>query len=143
MNTDLKIEESRLVEPIWCATGNVKKEISFGEEHIIKKGTKHFRGGAKVHVVDAYWGMCDNATVIGYHRSNGRYIKIDIPVKHLENFRLELVYSPKVIQLIQRNFDEKEYVSFNSYTKEYAENLVEAIPKWIKHYHQNHSKNKK
>jgi len=143
MNTDLKIEESRLVEPIWCATANVKKEISFGEEHIIKKGIKHFRGCAKVHVIDAYWGMCDNATVIGHHRSNGRYIKIDIPVKHLENFRLELVYSPKVIQLIQRNFDEKEYVSFNSYTKEYAENLVEAIPKWIEHYHQNHSKNKK
>jgi hypothetical protein len=43
MNTDLKIEETRLieetplVEPIWCATANVKKEIPFGEEDIIKK----------------------------------------------------------------------------------------------------------
>jgi hypothetical protein len=142
MDTDLKTKETLLVEPIWCATANVKKEITFGEEHITKKGTKHFRGGAKVHVVDAYWGMCDNATIIGHHRSNGRYIKIDIHVKHLENFRLELVYSPKVIQLIQRNFDEKECGGFDSYTKEYAEKLVEAIPIWIEYYHLNHSKNK-
>ncbi len=143
MITDLRIEETPLVEPIWCATANVKNEILFGEENIIKKGTKHFRGGAKVHVVDAYWGMCDNATVIGHHRSNGRYIKIDIPVKHLENFRLELVYSPKIIQLIQRNFDEKEYVGFDYYTKEYAEKLVEAIPNWIDYISSKSFKNKK
>ena len=41
MNTDLETEKSS-IEPIWCATANVKNEISFGEEHIIRKGTKHF-----------------------------------------------------------------------------------------------------
>ena len=97
METDLEIKDRLTVEPIWCATANIKKEIPFGEEHKIKRGTKHFRGGAKVYIAYAYGGMCDNATVIGHHRNNSRFIKITMPVKHLENFRLELVYSPKVI----------------------------------------------
>ena len=131
MNTDLEIKEISIIEPIWCATANVKTEIPFGEEHIIKKGTKHFRGRAKIHIASAYGGMCDNATVIGHHRSNGRYIKIDMPVKHLENFRLELVYSPKVIELIVKNSEE----IFIEYTKEYAEYLTMIIPEWIEEYH--------
>src|SRR5687768_9928203 len=97
METDLEVKDRLNVEPIWCATENIKKEIPFGEEHKIKRGTKHFRGGAKVYIAYAYGGMCDNATVIGHHRNNSRFIKIAMPVKHLENFRLELVYSPKVI----------------------------------------------
>ena len=121
MKSDLVTKESSMVEPIWCATATVKKEISFGEEHIIKNGTKHFRGGSKVYIADVYWGTWDSATVIGHHRSNSRYIKIDIPIKRLENLRLEFVYSPKVIQLIQRNIDEKGRVGFDTYTKEYAE----------------------
>ena len=133
MDSNSNIAAVPVVESLWCATANIKKEIAFGEEHIIKKGTKHFRGGAKVHIASAYEGMCNNATVIGHHRSNGRYIRIDIPVKHLENFRLELVYSPKVINLILKNSDE----SFVEYTKDYAENLIMLIPEWIEMYHQN------
>ena len=120
--------------PIWCATATVKKENIYGEDHIKKVGTKHFRGGAKVYIADAYWGMCNSATVIGHHRSSGRYVKIDIHIKRLENFRLELVYSPKVAELIRRNSDEK-YVESKGYTKEYAEKLVEAIPTWIEEYY--------
>ena len=52
-------------------------------------------------------------------------------IKHLENFRLELVYSPKVIDLINKNFDE----IFVEYTKEYAEKLIEAISFWIELYY--------
>jgi len=119
------------VEPIWCATANVKNEIPFGEEHIIKKGTKHFRGGAKIYIAYAYGGMCDDATVIGHHRSNGRFIKITMPVKHLESFRLELVYSPKVIELIKKESEESNI----DYTKDYAEYLILIIPEWIEMYH--------
>ena len=67
-------------------------------------------------------------------RSNARFIKIDIAVKHLENFRLELVHSPKVI-MIQKHFIES-YLNDDYYTKDYAEKLVEAIPHWIKLYYQ-------
>ena len=131
---DLEASEKTDIEPFWCATANVKKEILFGDEHVLKKGTKHFRGGAKVYIADAYWGMCDSVTVIGHHRGSGRFVKIDIHVKRLENFRLELVYSPKVLELIKENIGEKNIES-RSYTKEYAEKIVEALPLWIENYH--------
>jgi hypothetical protein len=77
--------------------------------------------------------MCDNATVVGHHRSNGRFVRITMPVRHLENFRLELVYSPKVLELIEQNSNE----CFIEYTKEYAEYLISIIPEWIEEYHKN------
>ena len=133
---DVEAPEIAGIEPLWCATANVKKDILFGEEHTLRKGTKHFRGGAKVYIADAYWGMCDSVTVIGHHRSSGRYVKIDMHVKHLENFRLQLVYSPKVIELINKNIADKGYAEFDEYTKEYAEKIVAALPLWIEQYHQ-------
>jgi hypothetical protein len=123
------------IEPFWCAAANVKKENSFGAERVERPGTKHFRGGAKVYIADVYWGMCDSVTVIGHHRNSGRYIKIDIHVKRLENFRLELVYSPKVAALIDRDFDRRANVNAGFYTKEYAEQIIAALPLWIENYH--------
>lgn len=75
--------------------------------------------------------MCDNAIVIGHHRSNSRFVKITLPVKNLEKFRLELVYSPKVIEIIKKNSEE----NFIEYTKEYVEYLILIIPEWIEENH--------
>ncbi len=61
-------------EPIWCAAASIKKEIIFGEEHIKKVGTKHFRGGAKVYIIHAWVGTGERLIVIGRHRKGGRYI---------------------------------------------------------------------
>ena len=83
------------IESIWCTVAKIKKEIPFGENKSPKRGTKHFRGGAKVYVIDAYWGMCESVTVIGHHRSKGQYIKIDIRSKFLESFQLKVIYSPR------------------------------------------------
>lgn len=120
-------EKKPNIESIWCATANVKEDILFGEEHIPRKGTKHFRGGAKVYIASVYGGMCNDATVIRHHRSNGRFILLTMPVKNLENFRLQLTYSPKVIELINTNAEKQNI----EYTKEYAEYLIMIIPQWI------------
>ena len=122
-------------EPFWCAVASVKRENTFGEDRVKRPGTKHFRGGAKVYIADAYWGTCDSVTVVGHHRGGGRYIKIDVHVKRLENFRLELVYSPKVAALIQSDLRHKNHVGRSYYTKEYAEKLVATLPLWIENYH--------
>jgi hypothetical protein len=132
MEADLGTSNKANIEPLWCATANIKEETLYGQEHIVRKGTRHFRGGAKVYIVDAYWGMCNSVTVIGHHRANGRYIKIDIHVKRLENFRLELVYSPKIIALIDNNFGPG---NLKYYTREYAEKILAALPLWIENYH--------
>lgn len=52
-----------------AAVGNIKRTVGKGpggeEEH---PGTRHLRGGAKVYVIDAFWGQCEAVTVIGQHR---------------------------------------------------------------------------
>lgn len=129
-------EKESEIEPFWCATASVKKEMAFGEERVKRRGTKHFRGGAKVYIVGAYWGMCNSVTVVGHHRASGRYIKIDIHVKRLENFRLELVYSPRVAEFIREQFHEESLAAaLKCYTKEFAETIVAALPLWIENYH--------
>ena len=128
-------EDDEIV-PFWCAAASVKKENVFGVEQLRRKGTKHFRGGAKVYIVDAYWGMCNSVTVIGHHRAHGRYVKIDLHVKRLENFRLTLVYSPQVAKLFSEHFHEKDHAALKKYTKEYGEKIVATIPLWIENFHQ-------
>lgn len=111
---------------VWCATATIKKEVIFGESHEIRNGTKHFRGGAKLFVIDAYWGMCNSVTVIGHHRKSGRYIKIDINPKHLENFRLELIYSPTVLSLLHKHFEDK----WGRYCESFAKQIITDVPLW-------------
>ena len=40
----------------WCLVGNIKEQREYGEEHEIKKGTKAFSGGSKVHIAPVQWG---------------------------------------------------------------------------------------
>ena len=88
------------IEPVWLITANVVQERPYGEGGPETRiGTKHFRGNAKVYLIDAYWGMCEKVTVIGHHRASGRIVKMDLPVKYLNNLRMTLCYSPTVIEL--------------------------------------------
>jgi len=88
-------------EPIWLIAANVVEERNYGEGGVEKRrGTKHFRGGAKVFIVGAHWGMCKSLIVIGHHRASGRYVQMTIPKRYLVNLRMKLCYSPKVIELV-------------------------------------------
>jgi len=98
-------DESADEDYILCATANIVQTRLHGEEKVLKRGTKHFRGGAKVYVVNAYAGMCEDLIVIGHHRKSGRYITIAIRAKHLENFRITKVFSPKVLYSIRKHYD--------------------------------------
>ena len=92
---------------ILCATANILEEVEWGEQREKRSGTKHFRGGAKVYIIDSYPGMCESAIVIGHHRKSGRYIKLSLKVKYLGNFRVTSVYSPKVISLAEEHYRER------------------------------------
>jgi hypothetical protein len=110
-----------------CATANVLKEIRWGEGGAeIKKGTKHFRGGAKVYIIDYYPGMCEGVVVVGHHRASGRYIELSMRAKHLENFRMTTVYSPKVLKVIR-----DRYSKFGSrYSEGHAHHICDAARGW-------------
>ena len=106
-----------------CAT--VVDTRVHGQDHRAHKGTKHFRAKAKVFVIDAYWGTCDTVTVIGHHRAGGRYAKLDMPVKHLEDFRTEVIYSPTVLGLLREHFRGR-----SEYSEDYTEELLTALRQW-------------
>jgi hypothetical protein len=90
--------------PIWCVAANVLNERPYGPGGAeVRRGTKHFAPGAKVHVFHYFWGMGgEQVTVVGRHRKSKRYITLVMRAAHLANWRAELVYSPHVIgQVLQ------------------------------------------
>jgi len=88
--------------PIWAVAANIVEERKCGPGGAdTRRGTKHFRPGAKVFVVDLFPGMCENVVIIGQHRRSRRYVKMVIRAEWLENLRPQLVYSPTVVRLVK------------------------------------------
>ncbi|MGW1127820.1 hypothetical protein [Streptomyces sp. NPDC002526] len=87
-------------EPRWLVAANVVRWRRYGElGQEFRSGTKAFRAGAKVYVVDTYPGMgSEQLTAIGHGRHTGRWITIDTGTRHLHSFRARLVYSPAVLR---------------------------------------------
>jgi hypothetical protein len=114
---------------LWAAVGNIKETCRKGpggrEEN---PGTKHFRGGAKIYVIDAFWGTCDDVTVIGQHRKSRKYMCLSMPARHIENLRVKLVYSPAVEALMREHYAKSGRPEPPG--KEYAEQIAAAIPLW-------------
>lgn len=112
---------------IWAAVGNVKNACLVGPEGgEPQRGTKHFRAGAKLYVIDAYWGGVDSVTVIGQHRKSRRFICIAMKAKHIANLRARLVYSPSVRRLAEEHFGSGRALP----TKEDAERLCGYLASW-------------
>lgn len=110
------------VEPpaIWAAVGNIKDPCLIGPAGgEPSAGTKHFRAGAKVYVIDAYWGVPETVVVIGQQRSSRRFMCIAMNARHIENARAKLVYSPTVRRLAQKHYGPDRALP----TKEDAERL--------------------
>ncbi|MCR9210893.1 MAG: hypothetical protein NXI28_21920 [bacterium] len=108
-------------------TANVVQTRPFGEDGTeTKVGTKHFRGNAKVYIIDAYWGMCENVTVVGHHRASGRFVKMDLPLRYLHGLRLSLCYSPKVIELTAEHWERLQGIP----TKGHWEEKLAVLESW-------------
>jgi hypothetical protein len=90
------------VTPFWCVVANIVQERHYGPSGTLNsRGTKHFPAGAKVHILNLYWGMGgETTTVVGRHRGSHRYVTMDIKTSCLTNPRVELVYSPHITRQI-------------------------------------------
>ncbi len=83
----------------WCLVGNIVKAHKFGENHEIRYGTKHFSSGTKVYINLVFKGMGNESVlVIGKPRHSWKCIEIVISRKYIENFRLQKVFKPVVLQ---------------------------------------------
>src|SRR6187397_1677533 len=83
----------------WCVVANIVKERPFGpggkETRI---GTRQFRGGAKVYIVEGHGG--DAVVCIGQQRKSRRFIACFVGTQYVTNFRPAVAYHPKVLELI-------------------------------------------
>ncbi|MFF7007639.1 hypothetical protein ACFY9Y_09445 [Streptomyces fimicarius] len=86
-------------EPLWLVAANVVRWRRYGDGgQELRPGTRTYRGGAKVYVVDTYPGMAhEQVTTIGRART-GRWITVDTGSRHLHTFRAKSVFAPAVLR---------------------------------------------
>ena len=112
----------------WCIDANIKSEIPYGPGGAeIRSGLRKFKGGAKVHIVGAFYGMSEDIVVIGPHRNTGKYISCIIRANTVENLRVKKIYSPQIIEFL-REF-QPNGAHMTTY-KDGAYELMELIPSW-------------
>lgn len=96
---------------IWCLVGNVVKERPYGPDHEVRLGTKRFTPGTKVYCYPGQWGDgYDRIYVLGRPRERYDLIRLIMPRKHIENFRLQRVYNPQVIERMHPGPDSDDCV---------------------------------
>ena len=113
------------IEWRWCLVGNIVKEHPFGEERVMRTGTKHFRPGAKVYCAPINWGDgYESIVVIGAPRHGREYIEVVMDRKLIENFRIQKCFKPAVLEIMKKenhkwwsNSDEDRNLILNYYVK--------------------------
>ena len=83
----------------FCVVGNIKAQHT-DETGKVLYGTKAFSGGTKVYIDDKTCGLNDGRiSVIGLNRF-GRYTTESVPVNLIENVRIQRVFKPKVLEIM-------------------------------------------
>lgn len=121
-------------KPIWTVVANIVNERTFGPNGAeIKIGTKHFRPGTKVYIIDWHPGTCESIIVVGMARKSRKFIRITIRANWVENLRVKLAYNPAVIEKIHEHMGAEQ----TFLTEEFANKMCETIPKWQKEMNKN------
>jgi len=95
-----------------------------------RRGTKHFRPGAKVYLVDAYWGMgAESVIVVGHHRGSKRLITLAMRSAHLTNWRIGRTYSPHIIRELEKRGPFGKSGAGSTEGKRKAEEIVAMLAK--------------
>lgn len=97
-------EPSVEMEWRWCLVGNVVKTHPFGDSKEERRGTKQFAPGAKVYCAPGQWGDgYEQIVVIGHPRHGKHLIQVVMPSKRIENFRVQKVFKPAVLNIMKQN----------------------------------------
>ncbi|MER7755388.1 hypothetical protein [Kitasatospora sp. NPDC097643] len=88
-----------------CLVANVAQETAHGPDGLdLQRGLRHFAPGAKLWIAVPRWDFGDGQVIVaGRHRGNGRrYVTLVTNLRHLENFRVQGVYSPALLRALTR-----------------------------------------
>ncbi|MFF3031981.1 hypothetical protein ACFVS7_13390 [Streptomyces rubiginosohelvolus] len=119
-------------EPLWLVAANVVRWRRYGDGgQELRPGTKSYRGGAKVYVVDTYPGMAhEQVTTIGRART-GRWIAVDTGSRHLHTFRARQVFAPAVLR-------RADAIGVRARSREEAEELAALLERLAAEYRETH-----
>lgn len=94
----------------WCIVGNIVNKHYFGNERIIKHGSKHFGPNTKVYCFPEFFGIANaNIRVLGKPRKQKRLIDVVIQTHLIKNFRVKKVYVPQVKEVIKNHSYYSQY----------------------------------
>lgn len=101
--------------------------LSWGIAANVTESPRYFVSGAKVWVSYLTGGEgVGRVVVVGHHRGRGhRYVKVIMPTKRLNNFRVAGIYSPTVYSLF-----EKKWPGMHWGTQEKAHEMVTEYTNW-------------
>lgn len=89
----------------YILVGNIIDKHYFGEEKIIRSGTKIFRAGAKVFLLLKYGGNGhENIPVYGLPRNRRKKINITINRRYIKNVRILKTYDPYLIKQVDESY---------------------------------------
>ena len=102
-----------------------ERPVGEGGERTVR-GTTHFRPNTKLYVFALYAGMCDAVVVVGRHRGSNRYVRMTLKAHYLVRFRPKVVYSPRVLTLMDVSIPGCVVIT----DEENANSWAEALPLW-------------
>jgi len=121
-NLGMSVERENKTQPVWCVVANIAEDIPFGEEHQIKKGTKHFSPGTKVYCYPPLWGDgYENIKVVARHRGSKQFVTMVVRDKWLLDCRAKLAYNPHIVHKLRDDWDGSEK------SKQLAEELAHIL----------------
>lgn len=89
----------------WCLVGNVVDAHEFGEGGETRRGSKHFRPGAKVYCLPPQWGDgFERVVAIGIARKPRRWITVVTRTDLITNWRAVRVYQPAVLTRLKEGW---------------------------------------
>lgn len=85
----------------WCIVANIIDRHYYEEQKKIRRGTKHFRPGAKMYCFPEFGGMGHERIVVrGKPRKKNHFVEVVIPTNMMKNFRVTKVYEPNLTERI-------------------------------------------
>lgn len=111
--------------PVWVAVANSVLEREYGQEHEIRSGTKHFRGGAKIYLRRIIRG--EKVEVVGRHRVSNRWITLVMDQKYLVNARAELLYNVGVLARLFEHEGHRISFTDSDESKQIAQELADFV----------------
>lgn len=105
-----------------CFVANIIGNHYWGEEKVIKSGTKQFSAGTKVYCAFIYGGMGhESVLVLGKPRKSFRMVEVTLKTYYLKNLRIQNVCKPRIINFI------KKYSCVEDFSLEGIEDMIERV----------------